>query len=101
MVCWRVGPYPDKYYPMTYWICLLLVGLLNPYTLQAQGQHHQGPTVTITTPTSGTTYTTATTPLLVGGTTRDTHAVTSVTWTNDRGGSGTAKGTTTWSASIP
>jgi hypothetical protein len=54
------------------------------------------PTVAITTPTSSGSYTTTTTPLQVGGTASDNIGVTQVTWTNDRGGSGTAAGTTDW-----
>ena len=55
------------------------------------------PTVTITTPTNLATYTVTTTPLVLGGTASDNVGVTQVTWTNDRGGSGTASGTTNWS----
>ena len=57
------------------------------------------PVATITTPTSVATYTTSTTPVTVGGTASDAVGVTQVTWANDRGGSGTAIGTTSWSAS--
>jgi len=57
------------------------------------------PTVVITTPTTGTTHTATTSPLTLGGTADDAVGVTQVTWSNDRGGSGTAAGTTTWSAS--
>jgi len=57
------------------------------------------PVATITTPTSVSTFTTSTTPLTVGGTASDAVGVTQVTWANDRGGSGTATGTTSWSAS--
>ena len=57
------------------------------------------PVATITTPTSVATFTTSTTPLTVGGTASDAVGVTQVTWANDRGGSGTATGTTSWSAS--
>ena len=57
------------------------------------------PVATITTPTSVTTFTASTTPLTVGGTASDAVGVTQVTWANDRGGSGTAIGTTSWSAS--
>jgi hypothetical protein len=46
--------------------------------------------VTITTPTSASTYTTAGSPLNLGGTATDAVGVTQVTWTNDRGGSGSA-----------
>lgn len=59
------------------------------------------PTVTITTPTSGATYSTGNSPLTVAGTASDNVGVTSVTWSNSRGGSGTASGTTSWTASIP
>ena len=57
------------------------------------------PVVTITTPTSATTFSTAASTLTIGGTASDAVGVTQVTWTNDRGGSGTASGTTTWSVS--
>jgi hypothetical protein len=55
------------------------------------------PTVAITTPTSGPTYTTNTSPLTLGGTAADNVGVTQVSWASDRGGSGTASGTTSWS----
>ena len=57
------------------------------------------PVATITTPTAVSTYTASTTPLTVGGTATDAVGVTQVTWANDRGGSGTATGTTSWSVS--
>ena len=56
------------------------------------------PTVAIATPTGETTYTATTSPLTMTGTAGDNVGVTQVTWSNDRGGSGTAAGTTTWSA---
>ena len=56
------------------------------------------PTVTITSPTSGSSYTSFTSPISIGGTAFDNIGVTSVTWTNDRGGSGTCSGTTFWSS---
>ena len=58
------------------------------------------PTVTITGPTSATNYATGTTPLTLSGTASDNVGVTQVSWVNDRGGSGTATGTTGWSASV-
>jgi hypothetical protein len=58
------------------------------------------PAAAITTPTSAATFGTSTTPLTVGGTASDAVGVTQVTWANDRGGTGTAIGTTTWSSSI-
>ena len=56
------------------------------------------PTVVITTPTGETTYTATASPLTVAGTAADNVGVTQVTWSNDRGGSGTATGTTAWTA---
>jgi hypothetical protein len=55
------------------------------------------PTVTITTPTSGPTYSTSQSLLNIGGTASDNKAVTTVSWSNSRGGSGTCSGTSTWS----
>ncbi len=56
------------------------------------------PAVSFTTPTSNATTTVATTPINIGGTASDAVGVTQVTWSNSRGGSGTATGTTSWSA---
>ena len=55
------------------------------------------PVIAITTPTSAATSTLTTSPLNLGGTASDNIGVSRVTWTNDRGGSGTATGTTSWS----
>jgi hypothetical protein len=57
------------------------------------------PTVAITSPTSASTYSTSSSSLSLAGTAADNVGVTSVTWVNDRGGSGTASGTTSWSVS--
>src|SRR5438046_243080 len=57
------------------------------------------PAVTITAPTSGATYTTGNPAMALGGTASDNVGVTQVTWTNSRGGNGTATGTTSWTAS--
>lgn len=57
------------------------------------------PTVAITSPTTGTTYQTAQGTLNLNGTAADNVGVVGVRWTNSRGGSGTASGTTTWSIS--
>ncbi len=57
------------------------------------------PTVAITSPTSSSTYTTGSSPLTLGGTAADNVGVTQVTWANSLGGSGTASGTTSWTAS--
>ena len=58
------------------------------------------PVVTITGPTSKATHATGATPLAaLSGTASDNVGVTQVSWSNDRGGSGTATGTTSWSVS--
>jgi Big-like domain-containing protein/HYDIN/CFA65/VesB family protein len=57
------------------------------------------PSISIASPTSGTTYTTQRAWLTLRGTASDNVGVTRVTWTNSRGGSGTATGTTSWTAS--
>ena len=58
----------------------------------------KAPTVTITAPTSASTMTATTSTITLAGTATDDAAVASVTWTNNLGGSGTATGTTNWSA---
>jgi hypothetical protein len=59
------------------------------------------PTIAITSPTSASTFSTAggTTAIDLAGTAGGTNGVSQVTWTNNRGGSGTATGTTSWSIS--
>ncbi|MDL1984267.1 MAG: fibronectin type III domain-containing protein [Deltaproteobacteria bacterium] len=57
------------------------------------------PTVTITQPTSEGSYSTSQSTLTVGGSASDNIGVTSVTWINSRGGSGTASGTDNWTIS--
>jgi len=59
----------------------------------------QLPTVAVTSPTSQPTYDTSQATLNLGGTAADNVGVTSVTWSNSRGGTGTASGTTSWSVS--
>ena len=56
------------------------------------------PSVAISTPASDPTYS-GSPSLDIGGTASDNIAVTEVSWTNDRGGSGVCIGTDTWSAS--
>ncbi len=56
------------------------------------------PVVALTAPTTGTTYSTSTGTVNLTGTASDAVGVTQVTWINDRGGNGTATGTTNWSA---
>ena len=57
------------------------------------------PSVSITAPTSGSSYTTNNSTISLSGTASDNVGVTMVTWKNDRGGSGTAVGTDAWSVS--
>jgi hypothetical protein len=59
----------------------------------------QSPIVTITSPTSASTYNTPNSTINIGGTASDNVGVTQVTWSNSRGGSGTASGTTNWTVS--
>jgi len=55
------------------------------------------PTITITSPTSDATYTTSSSVMAIGGSGSDaTSGISSVTWSNDKGGNGTASGTTSW-----
>ena len=58
------------------------------------------PVVRITTPTTATTFSANAAALSLGGTASDNVGVRQVTWSNSLGGSGTATGTTNWSASI-
>lgn len=60
------------------------------------------PTVTITSPTTGTSYASTGSTVTLAGTSGDNVGVVRVTWSNNRGGSGTASGTSRWStAGIP
>jgi hypothetical protein len=56
------------------------------------------PVATITAPTGNASYTSTAATMSLGGTATDNVAVTQVRWSNNRGGSGTASGTTSWSA---
>jgi hypothetical protein len=56
-----------------------------------------GPSITITSPTTSPTYTTTSPLISLSGTA--TNDVVAVKWSNDRGGNGTASGTSSWSAS--
>jgi hypothetical protein len=57
------------------------------------------PSVSISSPTSGGSYTTSASQVAVSGAASDNVGVASVQWSNSRGGSGTAAGTTSWSVS--
>src|SRR5690606_20844843 len=58
------------------------------------------PVLTILNPASSTVSTTAASRV-ISGTAWDAGGVSSITWVNSLGGSGTASGTTNWSATIP
>jgi len=59
------------------------------------------PVVTITVPTSDPSYSTDQALITLGGTASDDSAVTDVSWSSDRGGSGNATGTASWIAGVP
>ena len=60
------------------------------------------PSISISTPTSATTYSTTASTLALGGTASDAFGVSQVTWATDKGASGVASGTTAWTiASVP
>jgi hypothetical protein len=52
----------------------------------------------VSPPSFNATGTVSTTPITITGTANDNVAIANVTWVNDRGGNGTASGTTSWSA---
>ncbi len=56
------------------------------------------PSVSISSPTSGTSFETTSSSIGIGGTASDNKGVTRVTWSNSRGGNGTASGTDNWMA---
>lgn len=56
------------------------------------------PTITITVPAASGGYTTTAAAITVNGTASYSGGISSVTWTNSRGGHGTAGGTTNWVA---
>ncbi len=59
------------------------------------------PTVIISGPTAAATYASTSGFVTLTGTASDDISVTSVEWTNSRGGSGTAAGTASWSVVVP
>ena len=59
----------------------------------------QPPSISITSPTTGSSYLTRSSTISLGGTASDNVGVVNVTWSNPQtGGSGTASGTTSWTA---
>ena len=59
----------------------------------------EDPSVTITSPTSGSTYSTSSTPISLAGTASDNVGLTSVSWSSNRGYNGSCSGTTNWNCS--
>jgi len=59
----------------------------------------ENPTITITSPTSSSLYSTSNNTITIAGSASDNIGVSQVTWSNNRGGSGSASGTTNWSTS--
>ena len=57
------------------------------------------PSVSINSPTTGSSYSTGSSTLNISGSASDNVGVTQVTWSNNRGGNGTCSGTTSWSKS--
>jgi hypothetical protein len=55
------------------------------------------PTIAITSPTASGTYTSSSSSVVVTGTAAHTSGISRVAWSNSRGGSGVATGTTSWS----
>ncbi len=71
-----------------------------PTTPTVGGKDTTPPTLTINSPSS-TSISTSAASIAFGGTASDNVGVTSVTWSTNTGTSGTAAGTTQWTASIP
>jgi hypothetical protein len=69
------------------------------FTWTVSATDTSAPAVTITGPTSSATYSMAGTTVALSGTASDNIGVLQVTWVNNRGGSGTATGITSWSVS--
>ena len=98
--------------PTTYWVWYLVTAVVSDGILsdsetftwsvaQASTPSSSAPVVTITVPTTSTSYSTVQALVTLGGTALDDSVVTDVSWTSDRGGSGTATGTSSWIAGIP
>lgn len=56
------------------------------------------PVVTISSPTTSPAYATSSAIITIGGSASDANGISTVTWSNHRGGSGTALGGTSWNA---
>jgi hypothetical protein len=69
-------------------------------TGSAQAPDTAAPAVTVTSPSPNSPYTASAAAISLAGTATDNVGVTAVSWTDDRGGSGTAGGTSNWSVSL-
>ena len=69
------------------------------YEYPPGGGDTTAPVITITSPTSNPTYTTPSPSITLQGTASDAVGVTSVTYNNAQGGSGSCTGTTSWTCS--
>lgn len=71
------------------------------FAIRGEGVFFDGtpPVVAITSPTTGSAWSTGSGTLSLSGSATDNQQVGQVSWSNDRGGGGTATGTTSWSAS--
>jgi hypothetical protein len=79
---------------------LLIAVLLAGFASQALAITDRArPDIRITSPTTNSSYSTTTALLTVAGVASDDVGVTRVTWSNSRGGKGTATGTSNWSIS--
>ena len=67
------------------------------WTMTAPAGDTTLPTISITSPTSSATYSTSSSSIALGGSAADNVGVVQVRWASDKGGNGTATGTTSWS----
>ena len=83
--------YPsDSWNATNYWVDVV-------FSPGAAASDTTAPVVTITSPTSAATFTAPGSSIILGGSASDNVNVAQVSWTNSRGGSGIATGTTAWS----
>lgn len=68
-------------------------------TLTITFTDNTNPTVAITSPTNLAAYTTTQATITLAGTANDNTGISSVSWSNDKGGSGTCTGTSSWTTS--
>jgi hypothetical protein len=73
------------------------LGAIATITATIQDDDHQAPTISITAPTTLPTFGIVAETVALSGTAADDQGIASVTWSNHRGGSGAATGTTSWS----